>query len=143
MGLGENETRRLLGSFLEIDPLDTDSFLKVKETLTRIGLPGKRVDGKPTLWQTAHVLHKRGRYFICHFKQLFLLDGKHAEITSEDEDRLYFIVSLLEEWNLVRCLFEIDKPKVTVLVIPYSERHSWNLKQKYQLGKRSDRHGKE
>jgi hypothetical protein len=135
MGLSNEATEKLVESFFEVDALDTDSFLKVKETLTRIGLPGKRTDGRPVLWQTAHVLQKRGHYFICHFKQLFQLDGRtETEFTDEDEDRLEFIVCLLEEWGLVKSVFEIQKPRVNVMIIPHSDKHAWDLKSKYTLG---------
>lgn len=135
MGLSNEATKELLESFFEIEVLDTDAFLKVKETLTRIGLPGKRTDGRPVLWQTAHVLQKRGRYFICHFKQLFQLDGRdETEFTVEDEDRLEFIVCLLEEWGLVKSIYDIQKPRVNVMIIPHAEKHNWDLKSKYTLG---------
>lgn len=135
MVLSNEATNALMEQFIEVEALDTDSFLKVKETLTRIGLPGKRTDEKPVLWQTAHILHKRGRYFICHFKQLFQLDGRdETDFTEEDEDRLEFITFLLEEWGLVKSLFEIQKPKVNVMIIPFSEKGKWDLRSKYTLG---------
>lgn len=135
MSLSNEGTKELLDSFFEIDALDTDAFLKVKETLTRIGLPGKRTEGRPVLWQTAHVLQKRGRYYICHFKQLFQLDGRNeTEFSQEDEDRLEFIVCLLEEWGLVHSQVEISKPRVNVMIIPHAEKGSWDLRSKYTLG---------
>ena len=129
--------KELLDTFYEIEPLDRDQFLKVRETLTRIGISTKkRVDGKQTLWQTCHILHKRGRYYICHFKQLFLLDGRSrvTDYTEEDEDRTEYIVSLLEDWGLVRSLYEVSKPIANVTVIPYKQKHEWNLKAKYTIG---------
>lgn len=129
----------LIDSFFEIEALDRDQFLKVKETLTRIGIPTKKKEGdKPTLWQTCHVLHKRGRYYICHFKQLFLLDGRSrvTDFTDEDSDRAAYIVRLLEEWGLVVSLYDIEPCNANVMVIPYKDKEKWNLKAKYQLGGR-------
>lgn len=132
----------LIDSFFEIEALDRDQFLKVKETLTRIGIPARRSDnGKPTLWQTCHVLHKKGRYYICHFKQLFLLDGRSrvTDYTDDDADRTAHIVRLLEEWGLVHSIFEPDGPNINVTVIPYREKANWNLRAKYTLGVHNDR----
>lgn len=129
--------QNLIDTFFEIEPLDRDQFLKVRETLTRIGLPARSAENKQTLWQTCHVLHKQGRYFIVHFKQLFLLDGrsKVTNFTDEDEDRTEFIVNLLETWGLVTSLVEIDPEiEANVLIIPYKDKHNWLLKAKYTLG---------
>jgi hypothetical protein len=135
MSLSNVATEDLIESFFEVEVLDTDAFLKVKETLTRIGLPGKRTEGRPVLWQTAHVLQKRGHYYICHFKQLFQLDGRNeTDFTQEDEDRLEFIVCLLEEWGLVKSLFDIEKPRVNVMIIPHADKNAWDLHSKYTLG---------
>lgn len=129
--------RELIDTFHEIEPLDRDQFLKVRETLTRIGISTKRrVDGKQTLWQTCHVLHKRGRYYICHFKELFLLDGRSrvTDYSDEDMDRTEYIVSLLQDWGLIRSLRPVGKPVANVVVIPYREKGDWNLKAKYTIG---------
>lgn len=129
--------RELIDTFHEIEPLDRDQFLKVRETLTRIGISTKRrIDGKQTLWQTCHVLHKRGHYYICHFKELFLLDGRSrvTDYSDEDMDRTEYIVSLLEDWGLVKPLREVGKPAANVVVIPYREKDDWNLKAKYTIG---------
>lgn len=129
--------QRLVDSFFEIEPLDRDQFLKVRETLTRVGLPARTSEGKQTLWQTCHVLHKQGRYFIVHFKQLFLLDGRSrvTNFTEEDEDRTEFIVNLLESWGLVRSLVEVNTEiEANVLIIPYKDKNKWLLKAKYTLG---------
>jgi hypothetical protein len=82
------------------------------------------------------VFHKRGRYYICHFKQLFILDGRTArtDFTEEDQDRLEYIVSLLEDWKLIKPVFETYKPKVQVAVIPFKEKDNWTLSAKYTLG---------
>ncbi len=127
----------LLDSFVEIEALDRDQFLKVKETLTRIGIPANaRGDQAPILWQSCHVFQKRGRYFIVHFKQLFQLDGKarDEDITDEDLDRVEYIACLLEEWGLVKMMYDLDKPKVSVKIIPYSKKNEWDLRSKYTIG---------
>lgn len=129
--------QKLVESFFEIEPLDRDQFLKVRETLTRIGLPARSNDGRQTLWQTCHVLHKQGRYFIVHFKQLFLLDGrsKVTNFTEEDEDRTEFIVNLLESWGLVTPMVQVNREvEANVLIIPYKDKHKWILNAKYTLG---------
>lgn len=132
----------LISTFVEIEPLDRDGFLKVRETLTRIGLPAREhEDGKPVLWQTCHILHKRGRYYLCHFKQLFLLDGRTrtTDYTKEDESRLLIIASLLDEWGLVTTIKEINTDDIEdcpLTVLTYSEKHEWTLKQKYTIGTR-------
>lgn len=134
--MSQNRKQDLLNSFIEIEPLNKDQFLKVRETLTRIGLPSKR-DNLQTLWQTCHVFHKQGRYYIVHFKQLFLLDGRTdvTDFTEEDEDRLEFIANLLEQWGLVVPMVEINAQiETNVMIIPYREKGNWSLKQKYTLG---------
>lgn len=128
----------VLDTFIEVNPLSSDEFYKVRETLTRIGLPSKADgNGKQTLWQSCHVFQKRDRYYICHFKQMFLLDGRDdsTNFTEEDERRLHYVVNLLEEWELVRCVDEPpEKASVNLVVIPYAEKQDWNLKAKYTIG---------
>jgi len=133
-------SQEILNTFFEIEPLKTDDFLKVKETLTRIGLASRKNENeKPTLWQSCHILHKRGRYYICHFKQLFQLDGRTrvTDFSDEDADRLEYVVALLEEWGLIRSIWEPRKPQnVSLVVIPFSKKNEWNLKAKYALGEK-------
>lgn len=127
----------LVDDFFEIKELDQDQFLKVKETLTRIGISSKKkIDNKPILYQSCHVLHKRGRYYIVHFKQLFQLDGRMevTDFSDEDYDRTEFVVCLLEEWGLIESLVELEKPNVKITVIPYREKRNWNLQSKYTIG---------
>lgn len=130
----------ILDSFIEIDAIDSDTFLKVKETLTRIGIVSRRAGKEPpTLWQSCHILHKKGRYFIVHFKQLFLLDGrvKKTRISQEDLDRTALIASMLEQWGLVKVkrIPEYDT-SIRVTVIPFKEKSNWNLRSKYNIGKK-------
>lgn len=132
------KTEELIESFYEIEPLNREQFLKVRETLTRIGIGSQRPDesGKPVLWQTCHVLHKRGRYYICHFKQLFLLDGrdKVTDYTDEDMDRTEHIVAMLEEWGLIRAKNLTERVPVNIMVIQHGERNNWSLRSKYAIG---------
>lgn len=129
----------VMSDFIEIEPLDQDGFLKVKETLTRIGIPSrKNPEDQPILWQSCHVFHKRGRYFIVSFKQLFLLDGKFSrtEFTDEDLDRVCVVANLLEQWGLVKIINPIEPidANVRLTVIPFREKRNWNLQQKYSIG---------
>ena len=129
----------VIDTFIEIEPLDQDGFLKVKETLTRIGIP-TRVTGEdlPSLWQSCHVFHKRGKYYIVSFKQLFLLDGKfnRTDFTDEDYDRACIVANLLEQWSLVKLVdpFTPVDQNVRITVIPHRDKAKWNLRQKYSLG---------
>lgn len=114
-----------------------DDFLKVRETLTRIGIASNK-DQK--LYQTAHILHKRGEYAIMHFKEMFVLDGRNTEVPQEDIDRRNIIASLLEEWGLVDI---VDKHKVedasdvvpNFKILPFKEKESWTLVPKYTIGR--------
>ena len=119
-----------------------ENFLKIKETLQRMGIYSDR-DG--TLWQTAHILHKRGFYYILHFKELFALDGKSVNFSAEDEIRRSYIVSLLEKWNLLtisdpKVLLDVrkdimDGTKPTNLtILPHSSRSKVRLRSKYEIG---------
>ncbi len=124
-----------------------DNFLKVKETLTRIGAPAydrESADRPRILWQSCHILHKRQRYYIVHYKQLFLLDGKQdrTDLTDHDLGRLNTIVRLLTQWGLVevvdpsRILTPPPVPVDSIKIIPYRDKHQWSLRAKYEIGKR-------
>lgn len=134
------ETNELLKTFIEIEPLDNDGFLKVVETLTRIGIASRvQGDEKPTLWQSCHILHKRGSYFICHFKMLFLLDGrdKRTNLTEEDINRTELIANMLQSWGLIKIKEEYPfNNTVRVVVIPHKDKANWNLNSKYSIGKK-------
>lgn len=134
--------KEVMKDFVEIEALDSDQFLKLKETLTRIGIPGKVSEPgqKPIMWQSVHVFHNRGRYFLVHFKQMFLLDGrvKSTDMTDDDFDRLESIASLLEKWGLVRCIEEMPAQRVKVRVIPYAEKGEWDLRAKYKIGTKKE-----
>ena len=123
---------------VEVTLMKNDDFLKVKETLTRIGLASKKDN---TLYQSCHILHKQGRYYIVHFKELFALDGKPYDITENDLARRNTIANLLEEWELIKIVRpeQTDDPIVTlsqIKIIPHKEKHQWNLVTKYNFGKK-------
>ena len=124
------------GVGVEVTLPTPDSFLKIKETLTRIGISSRK-DKK--LLQSCHILHKKGRYSILHFKELFILDGKHNTFTEEDHARRNTIVNLLEEWELVK-IVDAEKTKDPVAslnqikIISYKEKDDWELTVKYNIG---------
>lgn len=124
---------------VEIEALDKDAFLKVKETLQRIGIQGTGEDDERVLWQSCHLLHKKGHYYICHFKHLFLLDNKVGKtiLTEDDQNRVYYIANLLQTWNLVKLKDTIPEPKKTMIrIVSYSEKKNWVLRTKYEMSKK-------
>ena len=124
-------------SMLEVILPTPDAFLKIKETLTRIGIASKK---SKTLYQSCLLLHKRGRYFIVHFKELFALDGRDSSITQSDIDRRNYIAYLLQDWGLLKLAkpdLEISKAALsTIKIISFKEKNDWELVEKYQLGKK-------
>lgn len=127
------------GYGIEIRLNKPEDFLKVVETLTRIGIGVKNPE--PTLYQSCHILHKRGRYAILHFKELFALDGKDDTFSLEDEGRRNTIVKMLEDWKLITILDEFSdgdpfEHRSKVLVIQHKDKSRWKLVPKYQIGKR-------
>jgi hypothetical protein len=118
---------------LEITLPDPDSFLKVRETLSRIGVASKH---EQTLYQSCHILHRQGRYFICSFKEMFLISGKDSNITVEDIRRRNTIAKLLEQWGLCKILVEGElmiTPISSIKIVPYKEKKNWNLIQKFTM----------
>ena len=116
---------------------EPDDFLKIRETLTRIGVASRK---EKKLYQSCHILHKQGRYYITHFKELFALDGKHANLTVNDIQRRNRIVHLLSDWDLISV---VDSEKITdiaplnqIKVLPFKEKMEWELEQKYNIGKK-------
>lgn len=124
-------------SMLEITLPTPDNFLKVKETLTRIGMASKK-DKK--LYQTAHILHKQGRYFIVHFKELFILDNKDSNISVDDIERRNAIAILLEDWGLLKIVSKPATNTQSVLsrikIVSYKEKSEWELIPKYNIGQK-------
>jgi hypothetical protein len=124
-------------SMLEITLAEPDNFLKVRETLTRIGIASKKDN---TLYQSCHILHKQGRYFIVHFKELFALDGKDSNITSGDIERRNAIAGLLQDWDLLKIVNAAKAEQKASLsqikVVAFKEKNEWNLVAKYNIGKK-------
>ena len=125
---------------VEVFLSEPDDFLKVRETLTRIGVASRK---EKKIYQSCHILHKQGRYFIVHFKELFALDGKHTSITLNDIQRRNRIVKLLSDWGLIEVADNIDITDVAPLnqikVLSYKEKGDWILEPKYNIGvKRSE-----
>jgi hypothetical protein len=121
----------------EIRLSEPDDFLKIRETLSRIGVASKK---SKTLYQSCHILHKQGRYFITHFKELFLLDGKTSDYTEDDKGRRNTIVNLLQEWGLLTLVDPKKSEFPTALlnqikIIPYKEKSDWELVTKYDIGR--------
>jgi len=123
---------------VEVTLGERDDFLKVKETLTRIGVASKK---DQTLYQSCHILHKQGKYYIVHFKELFALDGRPTNLSESDIARRNTIANLLDEWGLIKLVNE-DKTKepVTPLnqikILPHKEKDQWQLVSKYSIGKK-------
>ena len=124
-------------SMLEVTLPEPDNFLKVRETLTRIGI-SSRTENK--LFQSCHILHKQGKYFIVHFKELFALDGKSANLSINDVQRRNRIITLLSDWGLITI---INSEKITdvaplnqIKVLSYKDKGDWTLETKYNIGKK-------
>ena len=120
---------------LEVTLNAPDDFLKVRETLTRIGVASRKDN---TLYQSCHILHKQGRYFITHFKELFLLDGKPSNLTVNDVQRRNTVATLLSDWGLITFIDEkhaVDKaPLRQIKIISFKDKDEWNLSPKYNIG---------
>jgi hypothetical protein len=124
-------------SMLEVLLDEPDNFLKIRETLTRIGIASRK-DKK--LYQSCHILHKQGRYYIVHFKELFALDGKESNITSNDIERRNTIAKLLADWGLLKIITPTKaEPQASlsqIKVVSYKEKDEWELVPKYNIGKK-------
>ena len=135
--ISEPEVRWSSDQMIEVTLNEPDDFLKVRETLTRIGVASRK---EKKIYQPCHILHKQGRYYIVHFKELFALDGKHANLTVNDVQRRNRIIQLLCDWGLVTV---ISPEKVTdiaplnqIKVLAYKEKNEWILETKYNIGKK-------
>jgi hypothetical protein len=134
-------TDKIVESLVEISLNDPQDFLKIRETLTRVGV-SSRVGNK--LYQSCHILHKRGKYYITHFKELFALDGLPSKMTDDDYARRNTIVGLLAEWNLVKIVDEekCQEPLASlrrIKIISHKNRHEWELIPKYHIGRKPSR----
>lgn len=127
-----------LGSLIEVKIGEQEDFLKIKETLTRIGVASRK-DKK--LYQSCHILHKQGKYYIVHFKEMFALDGKPSNFSDEDKGRRNKIACLLEDWGLLKVVDRESAEKVLapmsqIKIINHKEKKEWELVAKYNIGKR-------
>ena len=124
---------------LEVTIKQPDDFLKVRETLTRIGVASRK---DKTLFQSCHILHKQGKYYITHFKELFALDGKNSSLSLNDIQRRNTIALLLQDWNLIEVvqptLVEDKAPLSQIKVLPFKEKNEWTLVAKYNIGKKPE-----
>jgi len=130
----------LLLSFIEINFKEEDDFLKIKETLTRIGVSSRKEN---ILYQSCHILHKRGKYYLVHFKELFKLDSKPSNFDDSDIARRNAIALLLEDWGLLKIINKnvIDAENVApihqIKILPYKEKNDWELVAKYNIGSKN------
>ena len=130
----------LIQAMIEVTLKEPDDFLKVRETLTRIGIASRK---EKTLFQSCHILHKQGKYYIVHFKELFALDGKTTNFTENDTARRNSIANLLAEWELIS-LVESDKsaeptvPLSQLKILSFKEKDEWELTPKYNIGNKRD-----
>lgn len=124
-------------SMLEVTLPEPDNFLKVKETLTRIGIASRK---DRRLYQSCHILHKQGRYFLVHFKELFALDGKESNLTTNDVERRNTVAVLLQDWGLLKVLTPAQaEPQASlsqIKVLAFKEKNEWELVPKYNIGKK-------
>jgi hypothetical protein len=128
----------LMDTLIEVKIGEEEDFLKIKETLTRIGIASKK---EKKLYQSCHIFHKQGRYYIVHFKEMFAVDGKPSNFSEEDKGRRNRIVELLQDWGLLKVV-EIDKIKHPlasmnqIKIIPHKEKNEWLLEPKYNMGRK-------
>tara|TARA_Y100000593_G_scaffold27373_1_gene54727 strand:+ start:13897 stop:14289 length:393 start_codon:yes stop_codon:yes gene_type:complete len=126
----------IVSSFVEVKLKETDNFLKVKETLGRIGIASRKEN---KLFQSCHILHKQGKYYIVHFKELFLLDGKPSDLSENDISRRNTIIKLLEEWELIEIVGEKElsplAPMNQIKILRFDEKDNWELVTKYNIGR--------
>ena len=125
-------------TLVEVDLPNQEDFLKIKETLTRIGVASKK---DKTLYQSCHILHKQGKYYIVHFKELFMLDGKPSNFSDEDRARRNTIATLLEQWGLLKVsntekLADGVAPISQIKILSHKEKDEWELVAKYNIGRR-------
>jgi len=126
----------MIDDLVEIKLLNSDDFLKVKETLTRIGVASRK---EKKLYQSCHILHKKGLYYLVHFKELFLLDGKQSSFSEEDRARRNTVTNLLAEWGLVTIVNESKTqdpiaPLSQIKILPFKDKVEWELIPKYNIG---------
>ena len=137
--MSEDTIKWSQSDMLEVTIKQPDDFLKVRETLTRIGVASRK---DKTLYQSCHILHKQGKYYITHFKELFALDGKNSSLSANDIQRRNTIALLLQDWNLIEVvntsLVENKAPLSQIKVLPFKEKSEWNMVAKYNIGKKPE-----
>ena len=140
----ESEIKWSSDQMVEISLNEPDDFLKVRETLTRIGVASRK---EKKIYQSCHILHKQGRYFLVHFKELFALDGKHANLTSNDVQRRNRIAQLLSDWGLIEVLntdqIKDIAPLNQIKVLAYRDKGDWILETKYNIGSKKKKNDEE
>jgi hypothetical protein len=127
-----------IDSLIEVKIAEEEDFLKIKETLTRIGVASRK---EKKLYQSCHILHKQGKYYVVHFKELFALDGKPTNWNEEDMGRRNTIIQLLEEWGLIKIVEpkSTEQPKAPmsqIKILPHKEKAGWTLEAKYNIGRK-------
>ena len=142
--MNEVEVQWTKDDMVEVSLKEPDDFLKVRETLTRIGVASRK---EKKLYQSCHILHKKGQYYIVHFKELFALDGKQANFSDNDVERRNTIAQLLADWGLIAILnkdvAENKAPLSQIKVLSFKEKNEWDLQAKYNIGKKAEDEGTE
>ena len=137
MTVSEPQVSWSQNNMVEVSLNEPDDFLKVRETLTRIGVASRK---EKKLYQSCHILHKQGRYYIVHFKELFALDGKHANLTINDVQRRNRIAQLLSDWGLITIVSDTElgdiAPLNQIKVLAFKEKQEWTLESKYNIGRK-------
>ena len=137
MTVSEPQVSWSQNNMVEVSLNEPDDFLKVRETLTRIGVASRK---EKKLYQSCHILHKQGRYYIVHFKELFALDGKHANLTINDVQRSNRIAQLLSDWGLISIVSDTEvvdiAPLNQIKVLAFKEKQEWTLESKYNIGRK-------
>jgi len=137
MAISDQEVQWTADAMVEVSLNEPDDFLKVRETLTRIGVASRK---EKKLYQSCHILHKQGKYYIVHFKELFALDGKKANLSTNDVQRRNRIIQLLSDWGLITIALKETVADVAPLsqikVLSYKEKGDWTLESKYNIGKK-------
>ena len=137
MTVSEPQVSWSQNNMVEVSLNEPDDFLKVRETLTRIGVASRK---EKKLYQSCHILHKQGRYYIVHFKELFALDGKHANLTINDVQRRNRIEQLLSDWGLITIVSDTEvgdiAPLNQIKVLAFKEKQEWTLESKYNIGRK-------
>lgn len=128
----------VLDNLIEVKINEEEDFLKIKETLTRIGVASRK---EKKLYQSCHIFHKQGKYYIVHFKEMFIVDGKPSNFTEEDKGRRNKIIELLQDWDLLKVVVpeKITEPLASISqikIISHKEKHEWTLEAKYNIGRK-------